>query len=107
MAGAFIATPAAVRAFEKTPAPLLQPLQSGVVTMIKQAWWTVVVGAISMSGCVHAERVTPAASLPTSVAPGPVEYVVSYPEGRYELRGDGAATPFHWVWIPAGHASPR
>lgn len=27
--------------------------------------------------------------------------VVQYPTGRYELRGDGAAVPFYWVWVPA------
>lgn len=29
---------------------------------------------------------------------------VTYPEGRYQLYGDGAATPYYWVWIPAGTA---
>ncbi len=39
--------------------------------------------------------------LPTVVQPGPRVY--TYPEGRYELRGEGTATnPFYWVWIPAG-----
>jgi hypothetical protein len=29
--------------------------------------------------------------------------VYTYPEGRYELRGDGTASaPYSWVWIPAG-----
>ncbi len=31
---------------------------------------------------------------------------VTYPEGRYQLYGDGAATPYYWVWIPAGTAPP-
>ena len=31
---------------------------------------------------------------------------VSYPEGRYQLYGDGAATPYYWAWIPAGAAPP-
>ncbi|HYB42477.1 MAG TPA: DUF4124 domain-containing protein [Candidatus Methylomirabilis sp.] len=26
--------------------------------------------------------------------------VIQYPSGRYELRGDGWATPYQWVWIP-------
>ena len=31
-----------------------------------------------------------------------------YPEGRYELRGDGnAASPYHWVWIPTGATPPN
>jgi uncharacterized protein DUF4124 len=32
--------------------------------------------------------------------------VVEYPEGRYELRGDGARTPYIWVWIPNPPAAP-
>ena len=28
--------------------------------------------------------------------------VYTYPDGRYELRGDGTAgSPYYWVWIPA------
>ena len=26
--------------------------------------------------------------------------IVEYPHGRYELRGDGGATPYRWVWVP-------
>jgi len=26
--------------------------------------------------------------------------VIQYPNGRYELRGDGITTPYTWVWIP-------
>jgi hypothetical protein len=33
----------------------------------------------------------------------PVQPVYTYPQGRYELRGHGtAASPYYWVWIPAG-----
>ena len=39
----------------------------------------------------------PAVSQPPA-APGP--QVVQYPNGRYELRGDGIRTPYTWVWIP-------
>ncbi len=39
--------------------------------------------------------------LPTVVQPGPRLY--TYPEGRYELRGEGtASSPYYWVWIPTG-----
>ena len=34
-----------------------------------------------------------------SVAPSTPD-IVEYPEGRYELRGDGIVTPYRWVWIP-------
>ena len=31
------------------------------------------------------------------------ESVYTYPDGRYELRGDGTAgSPYSWVWIPTG-----
>jgi len=29
--------------------------------------------------------------------------IFTYPEGRYELHGEGTPTsPFYWAWIPAG-----
>lgn len=40
-------------------------------------------------------------TVPTQVvAVAPMPTVVLYPHGRYELRGDGVTTPYHWVWIP-------
>ncbi len=34
-------------------------------------------------------------------APAPAQpTVIQYPHGRYELRGDGIATAYQWVWIP-------
>ena len=62
-------------------------------------------GAIAMGGCVYREKAVPAASPATTVvvAPSATDRVVVYPEGRYELRGDGTATsPYYWVWVPAG-----
>ncbi|HET7874536.1 MAG TPA: hypothetical protein VFN71_03350 [Methylomirabilota bacterium] len=41
--------------------------------------------------------VQPAATYPT---------VVQYPHGRYELRGDGVSTAYHWVWIPNAPPPP-
>lgn len=38
--------------------------------------------------------------------PAPMPAVVQYPYGRYELRGDGVATAYHWVWIPNPPARP-
>ena len=35
-----------------------------------------------------------------SQPPPPSPQVVQYPNGRYELRGDGIRTPHTWVWIP-------
>ena len=40
---------------------------------------------------------SPPPSLPT---------VVEFPTGRYELRGDGMATPYTWVWIPNPPSAP-
>ena len=37
----------------------------------------------------------------TYAAPAPAQpRVIQYPGGRYELRGDGIATAYEWVWIP-------
>jgi hypothetical protein len=35
-----------------------------------------------------------------SAAPSRPQDVVEYDGGRYELRGDGIAVPYRWVWIP-------
>ena len=31
----------------------------------------------------------------------PTVTVVPYPNGRYELRGDGVTVPYFWAWVPA------
>ena len=52
----------------------------------------------------------PAASPATTVvvAPAATDRIVTYPEGRYELRGDGTTTaPYYWVWIPSGATPPN
>ncbi len=37
----------------------------------------------------------------TNAAPAPAQPTVfQYPHGQYELRGDGIATAYQWVWIP-------
>ena len=41
-----------------------------------------------------------------AVPPAPMETVVEYATGRYELRGDGITTPYVWVWIPRPPAGP-
>lgn len=40
--------------------------------------------------------------IPERVAapPPPEPEVIRYADGRYELRGDGIAVPYRWVWIP-------
>ncbi|HXJ82264.1 MAG TPA: DUF4124 domain-containing protein [Candidatus Methylomirabilis sp.] len=43
----------------------------------------------------------------TLVSPPPAPpSVIDYPTGRFELRGDGAATPYTWVWIPKPPPAP-
>lgn len=37
---------------------------------------------------------------PPPPPPPPERDLVQYSDGRYELRGDGVATPYRWVWIP-------
>jgi hypothetical protein len=32
--------------------------------------------------------------------PVPTTTVVQYPNGQYELRGDGVSVPYYWVWVP-------
>jgi len=63
--------------------------------------------AVALGGCVYREKTVPAASPTSTVVVAPANSrVVSYPEGRYELRGDGTGTsPYYWVWIPAGATS--
>jgi len=41
-----------------------------------------------------------------SYAPPPMQRVVEFPTGRYELHGDGITTPYRWVWIPNPPTSP-
>ena len=41
----------------------------------------------------------------TSMAP-PTPSVVEYPNGRYELRGDGVWSAYRWVWIPNPPSAP-
>ena len=46
---------------------------------------------------------TPSSSV--AVTP-PMPSVIEHPTGRYELRGDGATTPYRWVWIPNPPSTP-
>jgi hypothetical protein len=48
----------------------------------------------------------PAYSAPEYAPAPPMQRVVEYPTGRYELRGDGYSTPHHWIWIPNAPAAP-
>jgi hypothetical protein len=65
-----------------------------------------VVASSAVSGCIYRsqkETVVPSASPPSTVVVTPAQRVMTYPEGRYELRGDGTASnPYFWVWTPTG-----
>jgi len=69
--------------------------------------------ATTMGGCIYSsekERVvqTPAPPATTTViTQAPSDRVVTYPEGRWTMYGDGTtASPNYWVWVPAGAAPP-
>jgi hypothetical protein len=84
---------------------------------------TVAMGLVSIaavtgvSGCATRQPTTvPAATVPIAVpSASPTTIVVppagtptrvAYPEGAYELRGDGYRTAYYWVWVPAGTQAP-
>ena len=58
--------------------------------------------SVPVAGAVPA----PVAAPPAPPAAPPAPSVVEYATGRYELRGDGASTPYTWVWIPNPPAPP-
>ena len=73
----------------------------------------------TLGGCVYrsVEKSTPS---PVVMTPAPQPVVVPapatapavpadrvvYPQGRWQLYGDGGATPYYWVWIPSGTTPP-
>jgi hypothetical protein len=64
--------------------------------------------ALLGSGCVSYTKETTERTVPVPVAaatPAPPDQGVTYPEGRYQLYGDGTRVPYYWVWVPSG-ASP-
>ena len=70
---------------------------------------TVVVVATGVGGCIYSstekERVVTAPAPP--VAQAGTDRVVTYPEGRWTLYGNGTtASPHYWVWVPAGTSPP-
>jgi hypothetical protein len=62
-------------------------------------------GSIGLQGCFYSSKETEkVGQAPPPVAvQQPTQRVYTYPEGRYELKGDGSTRqPYYWVWIPAG-----
>jgi len=73
----------------------------------------------ALGGCVYpGKEVQTSAPSPVVMTPAPSTVVVPpptptpnaavpsdrvvYPEGRWQLYGDGRSTPYYWVWIPTG-----
>jgi hypothetical protein len=54
--------------------------------------------AAVLAGCTASEPITTTTVTTTTTTPT----VVTYPEGRYQLYGDGITTAYYWVWIPTG-----
>jgi hypothetical protein len=72
------------------------------------------VAALTLGGCIYSstEKTTERVPVTTSTSPVvvsqtvPPDRVITYPEGRYQLYGDGGSIPYYWVWIPSGSAPP-
>jgi hypothetical protein len=63
---------------------------------------TLAVGVLS--GCAIQDPYPPTTGAVLN-APGP--RTVEHPGGKYQLYGDGSsATPYYWVWVPAGTNPP-
>ncbi|PYM19003.1 MAG: hypothetical protein DMD81_04515 [Candidatus Rokuibacteriota bacterium] len=65
--------------------------------------------ATLLTGCVSRhETVVPSAAPSTIIVTQPAPRIVTYPEGRWELRGGGTTdSPYFWVWVPTGSNPPN
>jgi hypothetical protein len=60
-----------------------------------------------LGGCVYSKETVTEKAVPVVAGVStPSGRVVTHPEGRYQLYGDGTTTPYYWVWIPSGMTSP-
>jgi len=58
---------------------------------------------LGSAGCFYSSKETEKVAQPAVVVQSPTQRVYTFPEGRYELQGDGTERkPYYWVWIPAG-----
>ena len=62
---------------------------------------SVSLAAALIAGCATSPEPVTTTTTTTTVSSTPPN-VVTYPTGRYQLYGDGSATPYYWVWIPSG-----
>jgi hypothetical protein len=82
-------------------------------TRVRSRLFSALVGAtvaLALGGCIYSskekttEKQVPATTPVVVTTSG--ERVVTYPEGRYQLYGDGKSVPYYWVWIPSGTTPP-
>jgi hypothetical protein len=63
-------------------------------------------GLAGLGGCIYRNEKETTSSAPTgTVVARPSYEVASSTDGRWELRGDGGARPYYWVWIPSGSSA--
>ncbi len=75
----------------------------GSGTAASPYYWVWIPAGATMSG-LPPLPVQPEAVRTASV---PATQIVTYPNGRYQLYGSGtAASPYYWVWVPAGSTVP-
>jgi len=61
--------------------------------------------SVGAGGCIY--HSTEKEKVVTAPAPPTQDRVVTYPEGRWTLYGNGTtASPHYWVWVPAGTTPP-
>lgn len=66
----------------------------------------VVLATLGVIAAVGAPADHSYAQTPGVVVVQPNQSVYTYPEGRYELRGEGTSqSPYYWAWIPTGTQS--
>src|SRR6185503_10961443 len=58
--------------------------------------------AIPLTAAMLAGCTTEPTTITTTTTTTTTPTVVTYPEGRYQLYGDGYQTAYYWVWIPSG-----
>lgn len=57
--------------------------------------------SVTTSGAERPRAATTGTSTGVEAGDSSTDPVVPYPNGRYELRGDGMTVPYYWAWVPA------
>jgi hypothetical protein len=70
------------------------------------AAWTAGLGGFSDRNPVQ-KRVVPAPPQTIRLVVTSADRVVTYPDERWQLHGDGTReSPYYWMWVPAGKMPP-